>query len=371
MKIYWVTVRQIGDLCSTTTVALAEGLVLEGHSVTVLGPKSPLNTSSSKWKHIELEQSSIRGLKAISLARAAVQWFKEHNPSDVDAVILDWQIASRVAPLLLSFGWPMILMDRSPPADVSFLARIQWREWKKSWKLVENQTILRGCVVSNLHSKFIQDRFAIQSSSIHVLPAGVDLQLFNKVDENKLSDGWRLVYHGRLDKHRGVLSLPMLVQKLNSNGVASKLTLIGEGDAYQALKTMEQKFNWMEVHPRMEHAKVAKILSLQHIGLLPMPESKVWKIASPLKRSEYLASGLLILGIKHAGHQVSNNEMEWMKLFPQQEFHKKSIEWLTQFRFKELSSLSNRARLFAEEHYSWDGSVAELDLAIQGLISES
>jgi glycosyltransferase involved in cell wall biosynthesis len=370
MTIYWITVRQIGDLCSTTTVALADGLVLEGHSLTVLGPKSPLKTSSNIWKHIELKQSSVRGLKAISLARAAGQWFKKHNPSDVDAVILDWQIASRIAPLLSSFGWPMILMDRSPPADASFLARLQWREWKRSWKLVENQIIARGCVVSNLHSKFIQDQYEIQSPSIHVMPAGVNLQLFNKTDEKILSDGLRFVYHGRLDRHRGVLSLPMLIQKLNSNGITSKLTLIGEGNAYLALKSMEPKFNWIEVHPRMEHTKVAEILSLQHIGLLPMPESKIWKMASPLKRSEYLASGLLVLGTKHAGHQVSKNEEEWMKLFPQKEFHQKSIEWLTQFHFKELSSLSNHARLFAEEHYSWDRSIAELNLAIQGSISE-
>lgn len=371
MNIYWVTVRQIGDLCSTTTVALAEGLASRGHSLTVLGPKSILNTPSRQWKHIELEQSPIRGLKAISLARAAVLWFKKHNPSDVDAVILDWQIASRIAPLLTSSGWPMILMDRSPPADASFLARLQWRVWKKSWRLVEKQTISRGCVVSASHSKFIQDRFAIKSSSLHVLPAGVDLKLFNTIEHKTLTDGWRLVYHGRLDKHRGVLSLPMLVQKLNSNGVASKLTLIGEGDAYLALKSMEQQFTWMEVHPRMEHAKVAKILSSQHIGLLPMPESKIWKMASPLKRSEYLASGLLILGTNHAGHQVSKDELEWIKLFPQQEFLEKSIEWLTQLHFNELNSLSNRARLFAEEHYSWNPSIAELDIAVQGLISES
>jgi glycogen synthase len=47
-----------------------------------------------------------------------------------------------------------------------------------------------------------------------------------------------MVYHGRLDKHRGVLALPMLVQKLLNHGVQVQLTLIGQGDAFEALESI-------------------------------------------------------------------------------------------------------------------------------------
>ena len=371
MNIFWITVRKIGDLCSTTTIALANGLAKEGHSLTVLGPESPSKPFQNSWKHIELNQSSLRGLKASSLARAAIKWFRDNRPNKVDAVIIDWQIASKLAPLLKSFGHPMILMDRSPPADASVLAKLQWREWNKAWKLIEDRTILQGCVVSENHSAFVSERFNVRPSHIRVLPAGVDLNLFRPNNEQKVPDCIRFVYHGRLDKNRGVFSLPMLIQKLNSNGVPSKLTLVGEGDAFSGLEHIANSFEWMKVHPKVEHAKIAEILSKHHIGLLPMPESKVWKIASPLKRSEYLASGLLVLGTKHGGHEVSNSSSAWMKLFPQEEFHHRSVEWLAEFDFNDFSSLSKEARLYAEEHYSWDHTVMQLIMTLHESIKET
>lgn len=371
MNIFWFTVRKIGDLCSTTTIALANGLVEEGHSLTLLGPKSPSKPSQNSWMHVDLNQSSIRGLKASSLARKAVKWLKENRSLRMDAVIIDWQIAPKLAPLIMSFGHPIIIMDRSPPADASILAKLQWRVWKKAWKLVENQPVLHGCVVSEHHSAFVRERFNVRPSQIHVLPAGVDLNLFTPKNQEIRSGSWRFIYHGRLDKNRGVFSLPMLIQKLNSNGVASKLTLVGEGDAFAALENLAESFEWMDVYPKMDHAKIAGLLSKHHIGLLPMPESKVWKIASPLKRSEYLASGLLVLGTRHNGHEVSKSNSEWMKLFPQEEFHRRSVEWLTEFDFEDFSSLSKEARLYAEEHYSWDKTVRQLIVAIHESIKET
>jgi len=371
MNIFWITVRKISDLCSTTTIALANGLVEEGHSLTILGPESLSKPSQNSWMHIELNQSPIRGLKASSLAREAIKWLKKNRSLKMDAVIIDWQIASKLAPLVKSFGHPIIIMDRSPPADASILAKLQWREWKKAWKLVENRTVLRGCVVSEHHSAFVRERFNVRPSHIHVLPAGVDLNLFKQKNEEKISNDWRFIYHGRLDKNRGVFSLPMLIQKLNSNGVASKLTLVGEGDAFAALENLAKTHEWMDVFPKMEHAKIADLLSKHHIGLLPMPESKVWKIASPLKRSEYLASGLLVLGTRHSGHEVSKSNSGWMKLFPQEEFHRRGVEWLTEFNSDDFVSLSKEARLYAEEHYSWHKTVAQLIVALHESIKET
>ena len=371
MNIYWITVRKIGDLCSTTTIALADGLSKEGHILTMLGPESPNKPSQKSWKHIELSQSSIQGLKAASLAKAAIKWFKQNRHIDVDAVIIDWQVASKLAPLLKSFGYPTILMDRSPPADASFLARLQWREWSKAWKLVANKTVLRGCVVSDQHSAFVRIRFNVPSSHLHVLPAGVDLQLFRPSAKKLISSDLRFIYHGRLDKNRGILSLPMLIQKLNSNGIFARLTLVGEGDAFSTLRQMSNSFEWMEVHPRMEHAKIADLLSTQHIGLLPMPGSKVWKIASPLKRSEYLACGLLVLGTKHGGHEVAKSSPEWMKLFPQKEFHKASVEWLNEFDLNDLNHLSKEVRSYAEDHCSWEKTVSQLIIALHESVKET
>jgi hypothetical protein len=99
-----------------------------------------------------------------------------------------------------------------------------------------------------------------------------------------------------------------------------------------------------------------------------MPERKVWAIASPLKRSEYAASGLLIYGIDHAGHQfTTNEELEWMNLVSQEEFHDAGAKWLTHILDSDFEALSRKSRLFAEQNLAWERTVEALDNAIHSL----
>ena len=135
------------------------------------------------------------------------------------------------------------------------------------------------------------------------ISAGVDVSLFVPGVKN---EDITLIYHGRLDKHRGVLSLPMFLEKLRQKKVNAKLILIGEGDSFEGLQRMANTRNDMEVIASLPKVKLVEKLAESHIGLLPMPNSKVWTLASPLKRSEYAASGLLIFGIDHMGHRFEN-----------------------------------------------------------------
>ncbi len=61
-----------------------------------------------------------------------------------------------------------------------------------------------------------------------------------------------------------------------------------------------------------------------------MPASRVWSLASPLKRSEYLAAGLLVYGMDHSGHQIEGASDAWFKLSPQEDFHEDAIEWMSE-----------------------------------------
>ena len=70
------------------------------------------------------------------------------------------------------------------------------------------------------------------------------------------------------------------------------------------------------------------MLQEYHIGLLPMPNLPVWNISSPLKRSEYISSGLLVIGINHSGHHLPVNieGTDWYQLFEQQTFVDDAVE---------------------------------------------
>ena len=370
-KICWITVRKISDLCSTTTLSLAEGIAVAGHELTILNPDESIPNKDYLKNHYHMKQSKIRGLKASSVVKSAMKWFENQKYPTFDLILIDWQLALKLVPFLDDRNYRMMLIDRSPPADISIIGKLQWRHWKYAWRCVSDGIIARGCVVSEAHSEFVQQYFPAISNRIHVIPAGVNTSLFKPAKRPSLNDEVRLFYHGRLDKHRGVMALTMLGQKLQNEGIKAKLTLIGEGDVLEKLKNISGAIPWLCVHEKMEQSDLAQIINTQHIGLLPMPEYKVWALASPLKRSEYLSSGLLILGLKHRGHTLDHTDASWFQLIEQRDFHERAVEWIKSLNDSKFQEGSEKARTYAETHCSWEYSTNEFNSGIQVAIREA
>ena len=171
----------------------------------------------------------------------------------------------------------------------------------------------------------------------------------------------KMVYHGRVDVNRGVMSLPMVLAGLHSQGVEATLHIHGTGDAVRRLKNIE--LDGMEVSEVVPQKEIAELLSQYDIGFLPMPEDKVWNLASPLKRSEYLGSGLVICGIDHEGHRIRESG-EWLHLFSQKEFISQCVSWIQSLDRQSLSALQKQAREYAEANLSWSHSVDALESMI-------
>ena len=368
MNILWFTTRKMNDLCSTTMEAFGLGLVSRGHQVTIINSDSSEMHSTLPWIHVSIQVQAMRGRKASVLGTKMRQWLKEYDcPKDTVAIV-DWQIAAKLAKSLQMDSIPWVLMDRSPPADSGILALLQWPVWKKAWKLVARKNACSGHVVSQTHLQFVQSKVKVDPSQIEILPAGVDIALFQPKEKNNLLT---MVYHGRLDRHRGILALPMLQQKLRNENIETQLLLIGEGDAFQALKNMSQNDENLDVIGTLPQEELAQKIAKAHIGLLPMPRSKVWALASPLKRSEYAASGLMIFGIDHKGHRLETKEQpEWMKLVHQEDFHIDGVEWIQALTDDEIRSHSIAARKYAEEHLDWSQSVSVLEKSCISALNE-
>jgi glycosyltransferase involved in cell wall biosynthesis len=293
------------------------------------------------------------------------KWFTSKVVDGPSVALVDWRIANIMVPLFRQQNIPWILIDRSPPADKGLLSILQWPSWKRSWKLAVKGNSSCGCVVSEAHRNFVIHKTGVHTESIVTLPAGVDLEQFQSGDRfEKLT----LIYHGRLDRHRGVMALPMLLRKSQSLGIDAELILVGEGDAFSGLQAIAENDASIKLKPSLPQKELAKLLSHCHVGLLPMPERKVWTIASPLKRSEYAASGLLIFGIDHAGHRfTTDEELGWMNLVPQDEFHDAGGKWLAHVQDSDFEALSRKSRMFAEKNLAWERTVEALDNAIHSL----
>lgn len=368
MHIYWFTGRSMNDLCATTQTSLASGLIERGYDLTFVNADPEQSHKKWPWKHQSIPATTFPGRRSHSLGKNMRHWLRKDNLDQGSVALVDWRIAHLLIPEFHKQKLPWILIDRSPPADKGLLSLLQWPSWKRSWKRVREEKSAHGCVVSMKHREFVNKKTGVKQSQITILPAGVNLEQFTMA---KRYDTLTMVYHGQLDKHRGVLALPMLLQKARAAGIDIQLILIGQGDCIDGLQAMATTNEYMTVHPTLEQDKLAKILSQCHIGLLPMPVKKMWMISSPLKRSEYAASGLLMFGIDHDGHRFSGEEdLNWMKLVHQTEFHDEGVKWLQSLEQSHIETLALQSRKYAEERLAWSHSVDALEASIVSLTAQ-
>ena len=363
MNIAWVTVRRWDDMCTTTTDALVHGLVNRGHEVTILNADAPGSHEAFPWKHVALHQSTWPGRKATTLAKNARAWFDLQTQDQFDVMLVDWPLAPILGRSLTNGRHRLVLMDRSPPADAGLLASLQWRGWSKAWSMLKNGVFSSGLVVSKAHRSYVVQRTGVNIDKVQCIPAGVAAEEF-EVAASKTEGPWKFVYHGRLDKHRGVLALPMLMRNLVNKGFEVHLTLIGDGDVLGVLQKIAADESFVSVVSQVPRKDIPSYLKKQHIGLLPMPPSRVWALASPLKRSEYLAAGLLVYGIDHSGHRLDGEQFSWFRLSSQEDFHEKAGEWLNELSNLTTGALkecSDSARAHAERHFSWESSIDILE----------
>ena len=366
MRLLWITHRRFSDFCATTPIALANGLVELGFNLTIINPESESSHAESAWEHIGLETKAARGFQSRSFSKKVLAHL-ESIELDYDAYIMDWQVGSKVGEFIAQQNRSCFLMDRSPPADSGILAKMQWKDWKDAWKLVKKGSFTSGFVVSNAHLRFVIRSTNIPATNISVLEAGV-VTSDNAIPLSREDDeAWKFVYHGRLDKHRGILEFMKHIIAWNDVGIACHLTLIGEGSAVSEIKKRSAKNpDFFTFKDRMSHHEVLEELKDHHIGILPMPATKVWKLASPLKRGEYLASGLLVVGLDHQGHRFDDEVGSWMQLHDASILRTKISSFLNSMSDKEFSRLSQSAIEYANEHLSWSRSIEVLADRIRG-----
>lgn len=353
LHILWITARSFHDLCSTTHHHLILGLLENRFSVTLINGDVEPPIDHERFVHIGLPTRASPGFQAKTLSKSMAAWLTESTDTMPGTIaVVDWRLIGKLSSILKKRNIAWCLMDRSPPADSGVLASLQWPIWKRAWKLAKKEGRF-GCVVSTSHQRFV-----LKKTGHHdcvVLPAGVNTDLFRP---QKQLETFTMVYHGRLDKNRGLLALVLFAQKAKSEGMDVDLVFIGEGDQKNRLQQLATSMDNVHVQETLSKLELSKLLGSCHLGLLPMPSRGVWGLASPLKRTEYISSGLAVYGLRHEGHVLEGAEPEWYALSRQEEFHEQGLAFLR--RLVEHPVDRRAIHAFAVEHLHWRKSVDAL-----------
>ena len=369
LELLWITHRNFDDFCATTPIAFANGLIESGFTLTIINPESEGAHSDAAWEHIGLEVNAVRGFQSRTFSKKVLEYFQSME-LDFDAYMMDWQVGDKVGEVLAQQNRPCFLMDRSPPADTGILAKLQWKDWKNAWKLVKSGLFTSGFVVSNAHLRFVSQSLNIPATNIAALEAGVTMRDDALPRSRQNGETWKFVYHGRLDKHRGIINFMSHIVAWNRVGIPCHLTLVGEGTAVSVIKKKQAKHpDLFTLKGRMPQQNVLEQLKEYHIGILPMPATKIWKLASPLKRGEYLASGLMIIGVDHEGHRFETDVGSWMQLHDASILRTKISSFLNSISNEEFTEYSESAIQYAHEHLSWSKRVELLANSIRGEVN--
>ena len=159
------------------------------------------------------------------------------------------------------------------------------------------------------------------------------------------------------------MNLPLLLERLLEKNIDAKLHFIGDGDVYHLLENISKLQPNLILHGKLSHNEMPEKINQYQIGLLPMPPISAWTIASPLKRSEYLASGLVVLGVNHPGHYLPNkhSNLEWYALIDQPDFVSDAVTQIMKWNEKgNYSEMGLEARTYAEENLDWSITVNTL-----------
>lgn len=356
MNVLWLSVRRFGkDLCGTTQIALLDKLSQYSEQVEIWARgEYELN---EKWGLVSFPDDSKIGFQTKNLAKHFL--LSKQDLSKFQHVLIDWPLVRYLGKKINEFeSWSLI--DRSPPADKGILSKLQWRDWKFAWrKYRDSENSKLAMVVSREHEEFVKDKIGKSVGNITIVNAGVDINKFNSSNHRSM-DPLKLVYHGRLDVHRGVLSLPFISHILDQKGIKHELHLIGNGNASTKIGEMIKGNESIYLHDSMTHDEISEFLQGCHIGCLPMPSDyEMWKISSPLKLSEYLSSGLLVVGIDHTGNRF-DEDLKSIHLEPKESFVKGSAEWIKSvLDDQNFPSLSQLSRNFAEDNLDWNLTTAD------------
>jgi glycosyltransferase involved in cell wall biosynthesis len=112
-----------------------------------------------------------------------------------------------------------------------------------------------------------------------------------------------LIYIGVLHRERCIKALCEAVERAHAIGLAFGLTIVGSGPERAELEAFAQHTNGrVRVLESVPHAHIPSLLAAAQVGVLPFPDTLMFRVSSPVKLFEYLAAGMPILATRIACH---------------------------------------------------------------------
>lgn len=211
-----------------------------------------------------------------------------------------------------------------------------------------------------------------------VWPSGVIADQFATAHEKRTwptgNEIVQLVYIGRLLLERNLLALGKSVLQANKEGMAFRLSLIGDGvDRHTFENFAKRSAGQIQLLDPVPHQEMPQMLAKMHVGItsLPAPDDARYAASSPVKLFEYMAAGMPVLATSNPCHTEVIGDGDYA--FWAEDAHSESILDALRAAWKARDTFARRGAhaLQAANVWTWKAATAKLDDALRKGIAEN
>ena len=254
---------------------------------------------------------------------------------------------------------------------LKFLQPIGWITEHRTLKMADrvltiNQK-LKDCVI----------RMGAPTERTQVLGAGINIEQFNPAIDGKMvrkqyglrKEDFALFFMGWLYHFSGLKEVALqLADSRNSN---LKLLVVGEGDAYDELKQIREKYNLQDkliLSGKKPYQEIPAFIAASDICLLPAyPNEPIMQDIVPIKMYEYMAMKKPVITTRLPGVMKEFGEDSGVVYVDRPEdVIAKAMELVQN---STIEGLGSKARSFVERN-SWDSITDEFEKILEEAIRE-
>ena len=239
-------------------------------------------------------------------------------------------------------------------------------------KKLEKATINNSSKVITINKKLAEFVIGLgaEKEKTGVIGAGIDLARFDpKVDGSEVrkaygirKDDIVLFFMGWLYLFSGLKEVALELAKIKNEKLNIKLLIVGDGDAFNDLQKIREKYlldNQVILTGKQPYEKIPGFIAAADICLLPAyPNEKTMQDIVPIKMYEYMAMGKPVITTKLPGVMKEFSEGHGVIYVDKPEdVSKKAIELVDT---GSIAEEGRKARGFVEK-YNWDDIVDEFE----------
>jgi glycosyltransferase involved in cell wall biosynthesis len=375
MKILWFLDKEF-DVAFNVSARLATLKHLEKNNTvhvvtTYRHTKKKFDSIQSRVTY--LDRVNLPFVKTIFLFRQHLRFLKKFDGlGEFDVVFLNSSnmfLLKKLAALRSKHGFKLELDVRTLPVDHNYFKRqLHNFFFRKSVKIAARRFDGISYITDEMRD-YCTRKFKLSPHPSSVWSSGVDFQHFRPQPQPDEHAKFRLMYHGKVDVHRGIHDIVKALGMLERDDI--ELILLGALDEMSDLKKLAERLDLsgrVFFHPTVPYQEVPDWINRIDAGVLPFPEWPPWNTCSPIKLFEYLACGKPVVATAIPAHKsvLGGRSFAFLADMPGPEGLAQAIERACSQK-NNFKKIGEEARNFVKMKFGWNTQLAELERFLRSL----